>query len=229
MPPPQPLLQLPPNATRIIINIGSNKDPPVSHDPTTYTIAFEPVIKTASLITPHPRVLVVCAAVGPQPGLAVFYTYAKEGEASSLSQAADPSVWWAVIPEGFPPVSLVPVLTLRTVLEAIPRHLEIVYLKIDAEGMDLEVIESAGDAITRAQVVQCEIHCKPVFKNTRTTFATVNAVLEPLGFTDPREDKCLKPERMQFDGFWTASKGCTGPYCARTPLPDGSLELTAGW
>jgi FkbM family methyltransferase len=224
-PPPAPafLLSFPPEAKKLIINVGSNDDPPISSDPSIYTIGVEPVLKTAARIKPNPKLFVITAAIGPRQGLAKFFTYANGGVASSLSEAENFN--WAYTPDGYPPVLFVPVITLKTLLEAIPPEIVIVYLKIDAEGWDLDVVESAGDSISRAQTVQTEILCYKAFQGQRTNWPDVEKILTGLGFaSDPQGNRCAGGNK-QFDGFWTQKDNCIGAYCARQPLGDGTLQL----
>jgi FkbM family methyltransferase len=54
-------------------------------------------------------------------------------------------------------VRKVPVLRLEDVLNAIPAELDIDYLKTDVQGVDLQVIQSAGEQLRRVRRVRVEI------------------------------------------------------------------------
>jgi FkbM family methyltransferase len=59
----------------------------------------------------------------------------------------------------------VPVLRLEDVLSAIPGHLDIEYLKIDVQGVDLQVLKSAGEQLRRVGRVRVEVEARRVYKD----------------------------------------------------------------
>ena len=78
-------INLPPGTTTIAINIGSNLNPIPADaaNESTIVIAFEPIVHAR--IKPHPRLLVVPAAVDAEAGLATMKTFGVDGVAASLS------------------------------------------------------------------------------------------------------------------------------------------------
>jgi FkbM family methyltransferase len=62
-------------------------------------------------------------------------------------------------------VRKVPVLRLEDVLAAIPDSLEIEYLKTDVQGVDLQVIQSAGEQLRRVHRVRVEVINAPYYAN----------------------------------------------------------------
>ena len=86
-------ISFPPQVKTVWINVGSNTDPPISDDNTTFTIAVEPVQSTASLIRSHRRVIVVTAAISDFTGFAKFYIYSAQGVSSSLSSINERANW----------------------------------------------------------------------------------------------------------------------------------------
>ena len=145
--PPMALLRthfsLPPQVTRVIINVGSSKDPPTPPDDFTAVIAVEPILATAMAIPQHPLTFVIVAAISNATGFANFFTYNRNGESSTLADLPDAikhsthsSKWWAqdkYRPENVPRVLFVPVLTLAMLLEAVPRNVRVAFLKTDMQ------------------------------------------------------------------------------------------------
>lgn len=60
-------------------------------------------------------------------------------------------------------VRKVPVLRLEDVLAAVPEDLEIEYLKTDVQGVDLQVIQSAGEQLRRVRRVRVEVINAPYY------------------------------------------------------------------
>lgn len=156
-------IPFPPTIRRVWLNIGSHIDPPVSPNEDTMTIAVEPVLSIAANITKHPRLLVLPCAISDRVGIAPFYAY-NDGLSSSLNlanEAAPDLMGWKskALPSDIPSVALVPVVTLRHLLDAIPRHIEIEVIKTDMQGHDLAAIKSAGLAARRAKFIHHEASC----------------------------------------------------------------------
>lgn len=202
----------------VILNVGSWRDPVVSADPETYTIAVEALLKTAQAIKPHPRLFVITAAVADEVGLAPFFAYGDGVPgSSSLSQAK--GSWAGHLDRDVPPVTYVPLITLRMLIEAIPDNITIILLKTDAQGWDNLVLRSAGDVIARAMSIQCEVMCarnEQYAEAPENSWRLINQFLEPHGFVDSEGDKCVKGTANSYhDAFFTRANDCRGPYCSR--------------
>ena len=182
-------------------------------------MAVEALYKTACAIPPHPRVFVLAAAMAAGPGLAPFYSYG-DGVPGSSSLSEALVINWGALDAGWPPVTFVPTLSLATLLDAIPSNLSVVLLKTDAQGWDDVVLRSAGETLARVQVVQSEVFCPGtnLYKGVVNTWASVNAVLSPLGFEDTAGDRCAKKESSSYHDAVFVSPGCKGPYCDRRGL-----------
>lgn len=140
------VLDLPPSAKEIVLNIGSNKDPVLpreSSGPCAVTIAFEPVIP--ELIPEHPQVMVVPAAVSDSSSLATMYKYNRNGVSSSLSKAAEDSFWNTGNKNMG--VKIVPVVSMTDVLQSIPSHVTIDFIQTDAQGFDFSIIQAGIEEI----------------------------------------------------------------------------------
>ena len=61
-------------------------------------------------------------------------------------------------------VRKVPVLRLEDVLERIPPDIEVEFLKTDVQGVDLQVLQSAGEQLRRATRVKAEIINEPIYE-----------------------------------------------------------------
>lgn len=155
--------KLHPTAKRVIYNIGSFSDPPAPFDNETLVVAVDPNPDTTAAIAAVPNRYVVTAAISKAWGLAAFYHYA---ESSSLLPpntahkqdfaAKWTEQWMQKGHHGRP--SLVVTLPLSALMEAFG-HLQCWYLKIDAQGVDLAVAQSAGDHIRKCPFVTAETNC----------------------------------------------------------------------
>lgn len=161
-------LEFPEHINRLIINVGSYRDPPMPPDEHTAVLAVEPLLHTANLIPKAKDLFILTSAVSNFSGLAQFHVY-NGGASSSLSRVTDPdSKPWAqqqvnvesqVLREGDTPFFVVPVITMHQLLSAIPESVKISYLKIDLQGWDLTAAMSAGELLRRAKKVQAEVYC----------------------------------------------------------------------
>ena len=129
------MYDLPPTVENVWLDIGSNLDPfmpPPNEAATTVTIAFEPIV--ADKIRPQPGLYVVPAAVSADSALSMMNLFnAKQTFASSsLGSVATSASWTADSQRA--PAKLVPVLSMRVVLDNIPSTLNIPFLKTDMQG-----------------------------------------------------------------------------------------------
>lgn len=140
-------LRLPKRIKGVIINIGCHLDPVISDDEEVAVIAFEPSLDVAKMIKPRRNLFVIPAAVSSQGGLFTMFRYWHGGVASSLGEAVPDEEVLKMKGAGEP--FFVPVVTLKNILEAIPPAVDILHLKTDAQGFDLEVVKSAGPLLSR--------------------------------------------------------------------------------
>jgi FkbM family methyltransferase len=212
---PPNYLKFPPGVKRLIINVGSNLQPPVPKDEDTAVIAVEPMLDTASRIPKHPRVFVVTAAVSSAVSIASFFSYNFNGESSSLSQMKDEdkgkaTSWWAddkARQEGYAPVSFVPVITLRMILDAIPPEMDILLLKTDMQGYDFTAVSAAGsEALARIRQVYNEVNCHGFAWNPSAPLNDFDAVwadyMASRGFKLDENLRC-PPQPCESNALWT--------------------------
>jgi len=215
----------PPAVTRVILNVGSSKDPPAPPDDFTAVVAVEPILATAMAIPRHPLTFVIVAAISNGTGFANFFTYNRNGESSTLADLPDAikhsthsSKWWAqdkVRPENVPRVLFVPVLTLAQLLEAIPPRVRVAFLKTDMQGFDFAAVRAAGHALRRAEVVQSEVLCH---------MAQLNPDVIPTNFAfNPN----APPNR--FDEDWAGWMEALGYELVSSPCQGWPTEGDAVW
>ena len=220
---PRPLLKFPPGVARVIVNVGSNLQPPVPKEEDVAVIAVEPMLDTAARIPKHERVFVVTAAVSNVAGFASFFAYNFNGESSSLAQmrdedAAAPSGWWAadnLREKGYAPVNFVPVLTLRMLLEAIPPELEIILLKTDMQGFDFTAVSAVGSAaLARVRQVYSEVNCHGFAYNPSAPLNDFDAVwadfMAQQQFVQDHAVMC-PPQPCESNALWTRAGAAVPP------------------
>jgi len=140
--PPASILDLPPSTQQVILAIGTNRNPIIPRTvdgPCAVTIAFEPVVP--ELIPAHPQVFVVPAAVSDRASLATMYSLNNNGVSSSLSQPAEASFWNTGNKNHG--IRIVPVVSMKDVIAAIPPNITISFLQTDTQGHDFNLIKSS--------------------------------------------------------------------------------------
>lgn len=166
------------------INIGPNLSPitPPAGDPGVAVLAIEPNTAIAHHLRVHfqkkkfpNQFFVLSCAVGAAPAtgaLTTFHYYNANGQSSSLSPATavstrpvagwanlsrfDPSDQYGPGPAG---IDIVAVLSLNTVLAAIPANISIDFLMTDAQGHDLAIIKSASvSSLRRVAKIKTETY-----------------------------------------------------------------------
>jgi hypothetical protein len=187
-------LDLPESITSLIINVGSNLDPPMppENNKSIAVIAVEPILRTAARIPVHERLYTIVCAIANTPRFQIMNTYNAGGLSSSLSPLANEGAWFKTYTDVDPRKGLgakknpdfveaktkhqgsfqiVPVLPLSMLLDSIPAHLEILDLHTDMQGYDFMAIMSAGRSLLRVHRLQTEVWLKhPVYKGVNNSF-----------------------------------------------------------
>jgi FkbM family methyltransferase len=141
---------IPPTTKKIVINVGSNLDPimpPESFGPCALAIAIEPIV--GCQIPLHRQLSVIHAAVSDQPGVQSMRIYNANGLSSSLAKPSVGQSWNENKSRGDGTLRLVPVITLTSVIHAIPESVEIALIKTDMQGFDFTAIKEAGEALKK--------------------------------------------------------------------------------
>ncbi|KAI2505335.1 hypothetical protein MHU86_9135 [Fragilaria crotonensis] len=166
-----PSMELPGNISEVFLNIGSNLDPilpPVDSGDKGLTIAFEPIV--GCKIKPHKQLMVVQAAVDATAGLSSMFVFNQDGLSSSLSKPAYQDFWNSDSNrDGH--IQIVPIITLRQILHAIPLHIAIPYIKTDMQGHDFVAIAAAGESLFKRNV---DYLYTEVYVNNLSSYKGVN-------------------------------------------------------
>lgn len=214
---------------RLHINVGPNLGSivPPQEDPSVGVLALEANLGIANYLRekhqkngyPHRFFVVNCAVAGPPlaGGLASFHYYNAAGGSSSLSEARDEAVgrqaWTnrtAFDPSdtygpGPAAVDFVPVLSLETVLAAVPTNVSIDFLKTDTQGYDLAVIRSASRLqLRRVRMLTTETYLKGAgnakYKNVKNDLVDWIPYMRTMGFrlTNPPQPH----QSNEYDAIW---------------------------
>ncbi|HVA15652.1 MAG TPA: FkbM family methyltransferase [Stellaceae bacterium] len=168
-----------------------------------------------------PDWIVLNFALGATAGNALFNVMAYRQLSSFLDPSNDQAAHMAALNQVHQKIS-VPVRRLDTVVATIEacRPLGPIYLKLDTQGFDLEVVKGCGAAIERVQALQTEVSVLPIYDGM-TDWRSAIAALETLGFAMSglwavNRDFALKA--MEFDCVMVRS---TGGSPDRTPSGNG--------
>lgn len=146
---------------RVWIDVGAHEGettfPFAAQDPWLLVYAFEPNLRAASRIMARLRNYVVLPiAISERDGSAELQLNAYEQSSSLLPPDPDGVKAW-ITEQHFEVVDSVTVPTMRldTFMNAVGLE-TIDYLKVDAQGLDLDVVKSAGDRLADVAKVQLE-------------------------------------------------------------------------
>lgn len=145
---PIALLDIPSSVKEIIINVGSNLNPIMpaySMGPCAHSIAIEPIV--GCKIREHRQLSVIHAAVSDRPGVATMIQNNGNGVSSSLSKPAKEDFWNTNKEQGDGKRVIVPVITLTSILNAIPSSVKIPFIKTDMQGFDFVATKAAGSVL----------------------------------------------------------------------------------
>lgn len=161
-----------------------------------------------------------CAISGPPyaGSVSTFHFYNDNGKSSSLSHADSPRHWtnkpgndpnsdYGPGPSG---IDFVPVISLDTLLKAIPSNVMIPFLKIDAQGHDLAIVKSASkQQLNRIEKIMSETYltdwAAKAYRNDESNkLDDWIPYMRSMGFSlsnPPSEDA-----KTQIDAIWVRDK-----------------------
>ena len=226
-------LDLPPGVTSVVIDIGAFHTPIEPSGPSQVVIAVEPLPdKCADILRKRlDNVILLCAAVADERGVALFHTYGtyergvadERGVSSSLAPLAP----GATEPEDeYTPKSpwgklIVPTVTLGDVIGLVPWNVTIALLKTDMQGFDFTALRSAGSALRRCSALKSECWAAghatytlpPHLGNTNSFDDDFVPYLSRMGFVLTKLEKAYVPvtstsegapkRAREFDSFWS--------------------------
>jgi FkbM family methyltransferase len=125
--------------------------------------AIEPNLKAASkLIGDVPNYVVLPVAIAETDGCAEFYVNASEMSSSLLPINEQAKTSWVGVAElKVESKTIVPTLRLDTLMNMLGIE-KVDFLKIDAQGMDLSVLRSAGSRLKDIEKIQMEVETASV-------------------------------------------------------------------
>jgi len=221
------MIAFPPSVERVWIDVGAHKDamytfPHLKKNEDLGVIAFEPMYdKWGELFfNKHsPRLFPIPAAVSLENGLITFRRAATDmcSSIKGIEKGAEKIKW----PGGCRDTAFeftVATLRLDTILEKIPFD-TIEFLKVDAQGADFEVVESAGKHLRRIKSFVVEVQIEPLYADAKTE-ADYKEYFENRGFElvhkklqNAREENLLfrnlkypLPEGIPLDEFFSEDK-----------------------
>ena len=200
---------IPEGVTRVWIDVGAHlletTLPEVEKNPDLALVAIEPLAETWKAWPDNPRIIGIPAAVNRERGVMDFHVNASDGTSSLLpsdpKKALHPLTDLAAATVE---VRQVPVLLLRDVLERVPPQLDIEFLKTDVQGVDLQVLKSAGEQLRRAWRVKTEVivHNEGVYlgegDDAPGLESDFDTYMKSMGFDFVR-DRNIAPQRLWLD------------------------------
>jgi hypothetical protein len=203
-------LEVPKAITKIVMEVGANNRNTMDEEylpksPTAFLITSEPLLDKFAVLTGriasgkgadrryplghhHDRGVIFPFAIGPveKPTLAEFHLSDVDGCSSLLNATSDSfATWCHKVTEN----RQVPVVPLEKLLELIPdRFTEVEYLKVDAQGYDLEAFKSGGRLLQMIKSVSFETipdHANPLYFG-QPKCSEVIAEMDRLGYDAPQ-------------------------------------------
>jgi len=169
-------IKFPTGVTRVWLDVGAHREammtrPSLLEQQDLVVIAFEPLYDNwgeLNIKKHHERLYSIPAAVSSKEGYQEFRR-AGTDMCSSL-KGVNPEAVRKDWPGGCTETSLtyeVPTLRLDTVIKMIPPEMTIEFLKVDAQGSDYDVIQSAGSELTRVGCAVIEVQLlRPLYADS---------------------------------------------------------------
>ena len=153
-------VDLPRNASQVLLNLGCNLAPVLPDDTNedAVVLCFEPIPSVVRRIPAHPRLKTIPAAVSSFDGVATMHTYAKNAQSSSLGARAKEMDWNDDPARGDGDQFVVPVLSLRSIYASLGPDTHVPYIKTDMQGADYAAISSLPvDVLRRTPFLLTEV------------------------------------------------------------------------
>jgi len=199
----------PEGVTRVWVDIGAHQLettlPFMNKNQDLSIIAIEPRTEAWKRWPDREKIIALPVALGRERGWMDFHVSKLPGGSSLL--ASDPAL--TILPMVDAAAELVeirkvPVLLLEDVLERIPTHIRIEFVKLDVQGVDLQVLKSAHDQLRRVWHVKTEVivHNEGgyigVGEDAPGTEDEFTSYMKSMGFTFV-QDWNIAPKRMWLD------------------------------
>jgi FkbM family methyltransferase len=232
---PDGYFAIPAGVTRVWVDVGAHlletTLPAMQKNADLVLIAVEPLSEAWKAWPDSERIIGIPAALDLERGTRDFHVNRLNDTSSLLP--SDPKV--SVLPatdfaDQTVEVRKVPVLTLRDVLERIPPQVDIEFLKTDVQGVDLQVLKSAGDQLRRAWRVKTEVivHNEGVYlpegEDKPGSEDEFTDYMKSMGFEFVR-DRNIAPQRMWLDKEYVNADLASRDPRVRRPDPDVEWSL----
>ena len=220
-------LHVPRHLTHALVEIGCSDFDTLAlgvlpRDPFAFSLSFEPMIdKYASILAQASREyegrdrsvslgqlgsgrgVVLPIAVSPRGGTFDFHV-AQQAGCSSLLEHNRNSTWGHNCDAELE-TRRVESITLAQALALLPAHLPIRMLKIDAQGVDFQLIRAAPSELVRTRVQRIELEvrsssCPPLYRGQDDCDAVAAAMAER-GFALAEQQRCPNPRRVDASSF----------------------------
>jgi FkbM family methyltransferase len=169
-------IMFPPGVKRVWFDIGAHKEamyslPSILEQEDLAVIALEPMFDMwgqLSLQRRHKRLYAIPAAIHVYEGYFPFRR-AVTDMCSSLKDVVEAAKYqrWSGGCDGTSYTFNVPTLRLETIIELLPEDLPIEFVKVDAQGSDFEVMQSAGRLLRRIHAFVVEVQLKPLYAGVK--------------------------------------------------------------
>lgn len=178
---------LPRGVGRVWIDVGAHDLETTRHSLTRFDdillIAIEPLEEHWRAWPEHPNLIALPVAISEERGWLDFNVAADDASSSLLETV--PGNRYEEYNRTVE-VRAVPALRLADVIERIDPGLDLEYVKSDVQGLDLQVLRSAGESLRRATFVQAEVILDAFYEGEGSlapaTPEELTAYMEALGF-----------------------------------------------
>jgi len=150
-------LALPEGVRRVWVDVGAHHLETTKAElryPDVAVIAIEPLKEAWSYWPDSNRVIGIPVAIYLEHGTMDFHVNALDDTSSLLESTGDDRTGGLTRTVE---VRKVPVIRLEDVLNAVPEGIAIAYVKTDVQGVDLQVLQSAGESLRRVERVRSEV------------------------------------------------------------------------
>lgn len=161
---PDGFFRFAPGVRRVWIDVGAHHLETTRAElryPDVAIVAIEPLAEAWGTWPDSDRVIGLPVAIYLERGVMDFHVNEVD-DTSSLLESAEVSARGSVTRTV--EVRKVPVIRLEDVIAAIPARYALAYIKTDVQGVDLQVLQSGGSALERAERVRAEIINTPEYK-----------------------------------------------------------------
>lgn len=183
---PGGFLLLPKGVRRVWVDVGAHHLETTRAElqyPDVAVIAIEPLKEAWSHWPDSERVIGIPVAIYLERGAMDFHVNALDDTSSLLESTSDDRT--GALTKTVE-VRKVPVIRLEDVLNAVPEGISIAYVKTDVQGVDLQVLQSAGDSLRRAERVRSEVTNLGAYKKLEgkgmATESEMKTYLQMMGF-----------------------------------------------